>query len=311
MKSKKKYIMGRKTSIKPSNNNIGTERTVSYPVHEFDNYFKEDYAIIMNPVPYLKRIIFDIPRRVVGNSIILITKGTAHATFNFKDYPIKAGDILMVPDDNILSIDKFSNDVTPWMVSGNFNSPIEKELVGFDTIFMHLSQEEFKVVEKYFTLMHTIASKPIYGPDDFKHLFFSLMYRIREMHNERIGNNKQTFTSSSKQLTANFINILIHQDVPMPNIKHFAKTLGVSENHLSITVKKETNITVKKWIERKTEATMRMLLIDEANYSLEDICNIIGYSSPPQVVRFFKRRTGMTPFEFRKAKLNEKALLNL
>ena len=112
--------MGRKTSIKPSNNNIGTERTVSYPVHEFDNYFKEDYAIIMNPVPYLKRIIFDIPRRVVGNSIILITKGTAHAKFNFKDYPIKAGDILMVPDDNILSIDKFSNDVTPWMVSGNF-----------------------------------------------------------------------------------------------------------------------------------------------------------------------------------------------
>ena len=49
-----------------------------------------------------------------------------------------------------------------------------------------------------------------------------------------------------------------------------------------------------------------MLLVDEENHTLNEISDIVGYSSPPQVVRFFKRRTGMTPYEYRKQKLMEK-----
>lgn len=304
--------MGRKPSTNRSKKNIVAEKSATIPANEFDNIFKENYAIMMNPVPYLKRIIFDIPRRMVGHHIFLFIKGTAHATINFKEYPIEAGDILMVPDNYILSVDRYSDDAIPWIATCNFNTPVEKELMGIETTFMHLYGEDLKVVSNYFGLMHTIATKPIYGPDDFKHLIFSLMYRIREMYNKQYGQgNDISRISSTKQLVAKFINMMIQEDVQKLNIKYFAKALDVSENYLSITVKRETNITVKKWIERKTEAVMRMLLIDDANYSLDEICKKIGYSSPPQAVRFFKRRTGMTPFEFRRAKLAEKALLSI
>ena len=304
--------MVEKKSINKNKNNTTIEKSVATPTNEFDNIFKENYAIILNPVPYLKRVIFDIPRRMVGNHIILFMKGTALATINFKEYPIKAGDILMVPDNYILFINQFSEDATPWIASCNFNSPVEKELMGIETTFMHLNEEDLKIVTNYFTLMHTIAAKSIYDSNDFKHLILSLMYKIHEMYNEQYGQvNNITRISNSKQLAARFINMMVQEDVNKLNIKYFAKALGVSENHLSVTVKKETNITVKKWIDRKTEAIMRMLLIDETKCSLEEICSIIGYSSPPQAVRFFKRRTGMTPFEFRRAKLAEKALLSL
>ena len=43
--------------------------------------------------------------------------------------------------------------------------------------------------------------------------------------------------------------------------------------------------------------------------TLNEIADIIGYSSPPQVVRFFKRRTNMTPYEYRKMALKERARL--
>ncbi len=300
----------KKTTQKPSNTKevIGNINLSSV---EYGNIFKKDYAIIMDPVPYLKKIIFDIPRRMTGHHIIYFKKGTAHATINFKEYTVHAGDLFMVPDNYILYIKNYSDDAIPWLSVCKFNTPTEKELVGIETTFMHLSQEEMKIVENYFSLMHIIAAKPIYGPDDFRHLVLSLMYRIREMQSERSGNSNSAKLSSNKQLAAKFVNLMVQTEVSQLNVGKLAKAMGVSENHLSVVVKKETNITVKKWIERKTEALMRMLLIDEKNYTLEEIADIVGYSSPPQVVRFFKRRTGMTPFEFRRAKLTEKALRSL
>lgn len=303
--------MNRKKTIKKLPEAEQTTGNTTLPTVEYGNYFKKDYAIIMNPVPYLKRIIFDVPRRMAGNHIFYFKRGSGHTTINFKEYTIQSGDLIMVPDNYILYINQFSEDVIPWIATCNFNTPEEQELVGIETSFMHLSQEEIKIVENYFSLMHTIAAKPIYGPDDFKHLILSFMYRIREMLSDRIGNGSGSKISSNKKLAAKFINLMVQSDISQLNVGKFAKAMGVSENHLSVVIKKETNITVKKWIERKTEALMRMLLTDEKNYTLEEIANIVGYSSPPQVVRFFKRRTGMTPFEFRKAKLIEKNLHSL
>ena len=297
----------KKTTKKLSNAEEATGKT-NMPSVEYGNFFKQDYAIIMDPVPYLKKIIFDIPRRMAGHHIIYFKKGTAHATINFKEYTVHAGDLFLVPDNYILYIKNYSEDAIPWISVCKFNTPTEEELVGIETTFMHLSQEEIKLVENYFSLMHTVAAQPIYGPDDFRHLVLSLMYRIREMQAERSGNSNNTKLSSNTQLAAKFVNLMVQTEVSHLNVGKLAKAMGVSENHLSVVIKKETNITVKKWIERKTEALMRILLIDERNYTLEEIANIVGYSSPPQVVRFFKRRTGMTPFEFRKAKLAEKAL---
>ena len=54
---------------------------------------------------------------------------------------------------------------------------------------------------------------------------------------------------------------------------------------------------------------IKMLLADPKGRTLNEIADIIGYSSPPQVVRFFKRRTDMTPYEYRKMALKERARL--
>lgn len=278
---------------------------------EYGNIFKEEYAIIMNPTPYLQNIIFNVPRRMSGNHIFLIRKGTAHATINFKEYNIKAGDLIVIPENYIMYIDKFSTDADTWLIQCNFNTPEEKELVGIDTTILHLSDDEISMIENYFNLLHVVASKPIYGRNDFMHLIISLLYRIREMDTARTRENESKNITHAKRITMTFINMMVMDDVTLINIGDFAKKIDVSENYLSILVKKETGITVKKWIERKTEAVMRMLLADEHNYSLSEIAELVGYSSSPQVVRFFKRRTGMTPFEFRKAILFEKELKEL
>ena len=278
---------------------------------EYGNIFKNDYILIMNPTQYLQHIIFEVPKRMVGNHIFLMRKGTAHASFNFKEYEIKANDLILVPDNYIMYIDHFSDDAQPWLVQCNFNTPEEKTLAGIDTTILHLTNEEVTMTENYFNLMYLIATKPTYGPNDFMHLIISMLYWIRELNATQNTVTESRALSHAKQIALEFINMMVMDDVAMININDFAQKIGVSENYLSIVVKRVTGITVKKWIERKTEAVIRMLLAEDKSYSLTEIAELVGYSSSPQVVRFFKRRTGMTPFEFRKAILTEKRLRQL
>ena len=87
-------------------NNTTAGKTDLVPT-EYGNIFKDDYTIIMDPSPYLKHIIFEVPRRMPGNHIFLFRKGNAHASFNFKEFNIKANDLIMVPDNYIMYIDHF------------------------------------------------------------------------------------------------------------------------------------------------------------------------------------------------------------
>ena len=243
------------------------------------NYFDETHGLIMNAKPYLQRLVFGIPSRTQSNRIFYIREGEAKVKINFIHYDIKKGDLILVPANYILMVEEFSENVDPWMLDFHYQTNEEKELVGIETLFMHLTEDEERIMSYYFNLMNQIDSSAQNSSDDLMHLVMSLLYRIHRMNETRSGRGKKD-----------------------------AEALGVSENYLSIIIKQETNQTVKKWIEQKTETLIKLLLIEPKNRNLSEIAEIVGYSSPPQVVRFFKRRTGMTPYEYRKTKMEEKAL---
>lgn len=271
------------------------------------NYFDETHGLIMNAKPYLKRLVFGIPNRTVSNRIFYIREGEARIKINFINYDIKKGDFLLVPSNYILMVEEFSENVDPWMLDFHYQTNEEKELVGIETLFMHLTEDEERVIGYYFNLMNQLDSSSQNSGDELMHLVMSFLYRINRMNEVRSGKVKKERLPRVKQIKSEFINMVVTQDVPQLTIAEYAEALGVSENYLSIIIKQETNQTVKKWIEQKTETLIKLLLTEPKNRNLSEIAEIVGYSSPPQVVRFFKRRTGMTPYEYRKSKLEEKA----
>ncbi|MBR5354337.1 MAG: helix-turn-helix domain-containing protein [Bacteroidales bacterium] len=271
------------------------------------NYFDETHGLIMNAKPYLKRLVFGIPNRTVSNRIFYIREGEARIKINFINYDIKKGDFLLVPSNYILMVEEFSENVDPWMLDFHYQTNEEKELVGIETLFMHLTEDEERVIGYYFNLMNQLDSSSQNSGDELMHLVMSFLYRINRMNEVRSGKVKKERLPRVKQIKSEFINMVVTQDVPQLTIAEYAEALGVSENYLSIIIKQETNQTVKKWIEQKTETLIKLLLTEPKNRNLSEIAEIVGYSSPPQVVRFFKRRTGMTPNEYRKSKLEEKA----
>ena len=304
MHSKDKTMSRHRNTTKGNNQDIVTEDIA--PAKKLRNEFEESYCIIMDAKPFLKRVVYGIPQRTNEHVIFLIREGKASITINFKKYELKKGNLVVIPANYIVYIEKYSEDLDPWMTYFNFNTAEEKELVGIQATHLTLSDKEYRNAEEYFNLMYESITQNNKSKEEFMHLVMSMLFRIQSLDGRRLANPKSTKIPKVQQIKSQFIHMVVTMDEPQLTIAEYAERLGISENYLSIIIKQETKQTVKKWIEQKTETIIKMLLVDEENHTLNEISDIVGYSSPPQVVRFFKRRTGMTPYEYRKQKLMEK-----
>lgn len=269
------------------------------------NFFDESHGLMMNAKAYLEQLVFGVPRRASENRIIYVRQGGARVKINFVSYELRKGDLLLIPSNYIVLIEAYSNDVEPWLLDFNYNTSEEKEMVGIETIYLNLTDNEIDVVEHYFSLLYQIDTSPARTNEDLMHLIMSMLYYVHQMNEVRMGRQSWHKVPRAKKLKAEFVNMVVTQDTPQLTISEYAKALNVSENYLSIIIKQETHQTVKKWIEQKTETQIKMLLAEPQGRTLAEISEIVGYSSPPQVVRFFKRRTGITPYEFRKMVMKE------
>ena len=285
-----------------SNENLRTETSKG-------NFFGDSHKVMMNVKPFLERYVLEVPNRVSQNRIVYIHQGAARVKINFISYELRKGDVLLIPSNYILVIEAYSNDIEPWILEFNYGSMEEKEMVGIETIYFHMEERETKVLEYYFSLLSQIDNSAARTNEDVMHLVMSMIYYLHQMYDHRKGHSSWQKIPRAKQIKSEFVNMVVTLDNPPLTIAEYAKALHVSENYLSIIIKNETGQTVKKWIEQRTETQIKMLLADPKGRTLNEIANIIGYSSPPQVVRFFKRRTDMTPYEYRKMALKERARL--
>jgi len=83
----------------------------------------------------------------------------------------------------------------------------------------------------------------------------------------------------------------------------FAEKLFVHPNHLNALLKKHTGKNVSSHIKSKLIEESKILL-SQTDWSLQDIGYSIGFSDQPNFSQFFKKNTGLTPAEFRKARGN-------
>lgn len=82
------------------------------------------------------------------------------------------------------------------------------------------------------------------------------------------------------------------------NYEHMSKTLGYSRNYLSVRFKKQTGITLSTAINNcKIERAKTLLKHD--NLTVQEISERLCYSSPSYFTSIFRKKTGMTPSEYK------------
>ena len=98
-----------------------------------------------------------------------------------------------------------------------------------------------------------------------------------------------------------FLQLVFERDrVPM-SVAEYAEILGVTPNYLNKTVKNRTRRTAIDWIEIARLNIAKKLLKDPG-VSIADISARVGLPDQSYFSRFFKKKTGQTPSEFRNSR---------
>ena len=90
------------------------------------------------------------------------------------------------------------------------------------------------------------------------------------------------------------MSVISHEYSSPLSLKKLSQSLGVSESHLRVLIKKETGKNYTSILHSQRIAIAKHLL-SESNLSTEEIVSAVGYSSVPFFFKVFKRLTGMTP----------------
>lgn len=83
----------------------------------------------------------------------------------------------------------------------------------------------------------------------------------------------------------------------LPNVKYFADKMSLSPNYFGDLVKREAGQTAQDYIQEKLLGRAKMLLLDDGS-NVSQTAYSLGFQYPQHFIRFFKRKTGITPREF-------------
>jgi AraC-like DNA-binding protein len=256
------------------------------------------------------------PNRREFYKVLFITAGTGIMTLGLNTFNITTPTILFIHPNDIISwkrtsdesggfyclfkksfinenpqlksaIDKYHlfSDKTKSVISIQ-----ENEVPVFETLFLKMKEEEestskFKedAMQAYLQLLLIDAVKignfpePDNVSDEFKfvHNFFNLL----EKETSNINNTKP---------------------IGLKTAKEFASSLSVHPNHLNAVLKKHTGQNVSTHIRNRLLEETKILLL-QTDWTLQDVGYSIGFNEQSNFNLFFKKNTGFTPAEFRKA----------
>ena len=89
---------------------------------------------------------------------------------------------------------------------------------------------------------------------------------------------------------------LIEHGIPSSN--HFGNKLNMSSNYLSDLLKKETGKSFKEHVDGYIVRQAKNILLN-SNQSVSEIAFNLGFEYPQSFTRMFKKKTGMSPLEYR------------
>ncbi len=104
----------------------------------------------------------------------------------------------------------------------------------------------------------------------------------------------------SRTLLSRFVELVNHHCADHHATAFYADKLFVTPHYLTVTIKKQSGLTAKEWID-KALVTQAKVMLKGSDMQMAQIAQRLNFPSSSFFSRFFKRHTGMAPQEYRKA----------
>ena len=97
-----------------------------------------------------------------------------------------------------------------------------------------------------------------------------------------------------------FLELLFDRSQVLDSVSGYAEQLGISPSYLNKLVRTQTRHSAMDWVEIARVNWAKSLLM-ESDLAVGEVSLAIGVDDPSYFTRFFRKSTGMTPSEFRRA----------
>lgn len=272
----------------------------------------ESFGIIMSPFELNREDFHKITENMGDNlfrlkeaRILFLKKGSMRNLLNFEEYEIQERTLTIFPPNFNIEDTNISTDFSAEIIAlkeAFFES--EDMIKLFSTIWsnpyiLQLNEEEFRMVEKYFSLtrdlLNTTFSTSI--KLSLQHLLNSFILNIKTFSGRSIEKDIQSPYKIS--MFQRFISLVKEHYKQERTIGFYANQLSITPHYLSALIKQTSGETVMQWINKMVILKSKELL-REGNLLVYEISNELNFPNPSFFSRFFKKQTGITPFQYQK-----------
>ncbi len=240
--------------------------------------------------------------------IDVIKKGFCKLQFNGTEYICNAGDLLLVNWGAMMAKASFSEDIVLERITIRieylktiFRTSLPKLFLLPGEIFvLHLSKVHLEIWQNYFALLHTLVSYEAMDIKVLDTLFLSTMQFVNHFYKSK-REVVRRYRPHKKRLTESFIRLVSKYAKEEHEITFYARCLCVTPHYLSVIIKSETGETAREWIDKSITISIQVALTS-TNEPLKKLSDAFCFSSSSAFCKFFKRRTGLTPNEYRNKK---------
>ena len=270
------------------------------------DYFEDKFTLIENPAYWS---VVNHPVKLDAVVSIICTKGHMEGTLNLKKFTAKAPCLFIVLADQILQCDNFSDDfkglsiimsksfLEDAFVDIQVSMPLFRSVL--DNPWIKLNQEELNSMLEYFSLLQRTVRKKE-NPnlrETLKHLilgfFYGTGYRFH-MENEESHKSKQDI------LVEKFLAFVKENYRKQRMIDFYAEKLFLTPKHLSRVIKERSGKSSGEWIEDHVMLEAKALL-KSTDKTIQQISDELNFPSQSFFGKYFKRRAGISPKEYRKS----------
>jgi AraC family transcriptional activator of pobA len=269
------------------------------------------YVIDSSEVPYSLSLLR--PYKTNDFSVLYIDKGELDVQLDVTTHHLKEGSLFIKSANSIFQVHHLSQDCHFRMFGFttkliNASGIHRKHLEALAFLFsqnqphLQLSSTEAVVIMQLLNLLQQKSRQDeqlLFYNESVYHAFCLFAFEVAAL----FGQQKQrplTAITQKEHLTIQFLSLLPDRIKEKRSVHYYADLLSITPKHLSRCVKEVTGKTCGEIIDERVSLEAKVLL-DDPGMSVAQVADLLHFSDPFTFSKFFKKHTGLSPLQYRKA----------
>ena len=238
---------------------------------------------------------------------IICLRGRARFRIRLREYEIKRGSYLLIAanepffiaessEDFRIDVVRVGDSVFDLSYDDILKQRLEKLIIQMPT--NTVSNKKLLM----FHMIHSYLKVMMKERNDFyrdmilfeyiKIFLYEACHLMDDTYSDGIPKNKE------RNITSNFFQLLENGYRQNRKVEDYANRIGITAKHLAFVIKKTTGKFPSEWMDNYVLLESKRLL-RSTDICIQDISYDLNFSTPSHFGKFFKKKTGMTPKEFR------------